>query len=191
MYSRYCIPHIKEALADTPVVFVMGARQSGKTTLVQSIIDPTWEYLSFDDPAQLEIARYDPAGFIRNLPAKNIVLDEVQRFPELFVCIKQAVDEDRRPGRFLLTGSANALLLPKLSDSLAGRMEGIRLFPLSECEIHNTQPNFLTCLLAGLPRQQNRSVLEISCSTELLWGVFRNHYSVYQRDVQSYGIKNT
>ena len=87
-------------------------------------------------------------GFIRNLPPTRIALDEVQRLPELFVSIKQAVDEQRTPGRFLLTGSANALLLPRLSDSLAGRMESVRLMTLSECEIQGQQPTFLSKLLS-------------------------------------------
>ncbi len=149
MYPRYCKSTIKEALADTPVVFIMGPRQVGKTTLVKNLINKNWEYITLDDQAQLTLAQTDPVGFIRNLPAnKKIALDEVQRVPELFVSIKQAVDENRAPGRFLLTGSANALLRPRLSDSLAGRMESIRLATLSECEIQNRRPTFLNKLLS-------------------------------------------
>jgi len=149
MYHRFSTEKIKTALTDTPVVFVMGPRQSGKTTLVKNIIDDSWEYINLDDQTQFEVAQNDPVGFIRNLPAKKrIAIDEVQRLPELFVSIKQAVDEDRIPGRFLLTGSANALLLPRLSDSLAGRMESVRLSPLSECEIQGHQPTFLSKLLS-------------------------------------------
>ncbi|WP_232220702.1 AAA family ATPase [Legionella tunisiensis] len=126
MYNRYIKTNIFNALKDTPVVYIMGPRQSGKTTIVKDIINEKWEYISLDDAAQLNIAKSDPVGFIRNIPKeKSIVLDEVQRLPEIFVSIKQAVDENRTPGRFLLTGSANALLLPTLSDSLAGR-----IFPL-------------------------------------------------------------
>lgn len=151
MYPRYSEHNIKEALSDTPVVFIMGPRQAGKTTLVKTLITETraenWTYITLDDQAQFEIAQADPVGFIRNLPATRIALDEVQRLPELFVSIKQAVDEQRTPGRFLLTGSANALLLPRLSDSLAGRMESVRLLALSECEILNRQPTFLIKLL--------------------------------------------
>lgn len=148
MYPRYATRNVKEALTDTPVVFVMGPRQVGKTTLVKSLISDEWEYITFDDQAQFEIAKADPVGFIRNLPQKKIVLDEVQRVPELFVSIKQAVDENRQPGRFLLTGSANALLLPRLSDSLAGRMESVRLTPLSEGEIRGHQPTFLNKMMS-------------------------------------------
>lgn len=151
MYPRYSEHNVKEALSDTPVVFIMGPRQAGKTTLVKTLITETgadyWTFITLDDKAQFEITRADPVGFIRNLPSTRIALDEVQRLPELFVSIKQAVDELRTPGRFLLTGSANALLLPRLSDSLAGRMESIRLMTLSECEIRGRQPSFLTKLL--------------------------------------------
>lgn len=143
MFKRYSESQINEALNDTPVVFVMGARQCGKSTLVKSIITDQWEYITFDDPVKLESAKFDPIGFIKNLSSKNIVLDEIQRAPELFVIIKQSVDENRAPGRFILTGSANALLLPQLSDSLAGRMESILLKPLSECEVLGNPPSFL------------------------------------------------
>ncbi|MBR9912117.1 MAG: ATP-binding protein [Gammaproteobacteria bacterium] len=165
MYPRYSEHNVKEALSDTPVVFIMGPRQVGKTTLVKTLITETgadnWTFITLDDQAQFEIARADPVGFIRNLPSTRIALDEVQRLPELFISIKQAVDEQRTPGRFLLTGSANALLLPRLSDSLAGRMESVRLMTLSECEIHGRQPDFLTKLLdQKAPSTQNIRVRE-------------------------------
>ncbi len=147
MYRRLAARFVKEALSDTPVVFLMGARQAGKTTLVRTLIDETWEYITFDDRAQLEIARADPVGFIRNLPAKRIALDEVQRVPDTLLAIKQAVDEDRTTGRFLLTGSANAMLLPKLADALVGRMEAVRLATLSECEIAAREPSFIGRML--------------------------------------------
>jgi predicted AAA+ superfamily ATPase len=152
LYLRFSKLQVKEALSDTPVVFIMGPRQSGKTTLVKTVMDEMgsvpWTYITLDDQAQFEIAQADPVGFIRNLPDTRIALDEVQRLPELFVSIKQSVDEKRTPGRFLLTGSANALLLPRLSDSLAGRMESVRLMTLSECEIEGTQSTFLPKLLS-------------------------------------------
>lgn len=150
MFNRFIQSRVCEALQDTPVVFIMGPRQSGKTTVVKHIINHDWRYITFDDVTQLTLAQADPVGFIRNLPqSKPVVLDEVQRLPELFVSIKQAVDEVRTPGRFLLTGSANALLLPKLSDSLAGRMETIRLTTLSEYELLGRTPGFLSKLLKG------------------------------------------
>ena len=149
IHPRFTARLVREALADTPVVFVMGARQVGKTTLVKDLIDASWEYITFDDIAQAEVARADPVGFIRNLPPKRIALDEVQRVPETLIAIKQAVDENREPGRFLLTGSANALLRPRVSDALVGRMEAVRLATLSECEIADREPTFLGTLLRG------------------------------------------
>ncbi len=94
----------------------MGPRQAGKTTLVKTLIAETeadnWTFITLDDQAQFEIARADPVGFIRNLPPTRIALDEVQRLPELFVSIKQAVDEQRTPGRFLLTGPPTLCCCP-------------------------------------------------------------------------------
>jgi predicted AAA+ superfamily ATPase len=90
----------------------------------------------------------DPGGFVADLPP-HVILDEVQRVPTLFTAIKSAVDRDRTPGRFILTGSANVLLVPRLSDSLAGRMEILRLHPLSQCEIAGSSPRFLDTLFDG------------------------------------------
>ena len=172
MYPRYSAANIREALADTPVVFVMGPRQVGKTTLVKSLIDDEWEYITLDDQAQFEIAKADPVGFIRNLPPKRIALDEVQRLPELFISIKQSVDENRQPGRFLLTGSANALLLPRLSDSLAGRMESVRLTPLSECEIQERPPTFLNKMLSEEAPQATETRLRDHLLQRIITGCF-------------------
>jgi len=120
------------AMKDTPVVCLLGPRQCGKSTLARSL-DPARQYLSLDDPNLLAAATKDPSGFISQFP-EDITLDEVQRAPELLLAIKRAVDENRRPGRFLLTGSANLLQLPHLPDSLAGRMECVYLHPLTEAE---------------------------------------------------------
>ena len=135
LHPRFAEPRLVEALADTPVVLIHGARQSGKTTLAQKLgASRPYAYFSFDDDVALAAARADPVGFVADLPERAI-LDEVQRVPELFTALKSAVDRRRTPGRFLLTGSANVLLVPKLADSLAGRMEILRLFPLAQCEL--------------------------------------------------------
>ena len=137
MYFRHIAPLLADALADTPVVLINGARQSGKSTLVQlqaSSEDTPRRYLSLDDSAVLAAAAADPAGFINGLQGA-VTLDEVQRVPALFLAIKAAVDRQREPGRFLLTGSADVLLLPGIADSLAGRMEVLSLWPLSCAEI--------------------------------------------------------
>jgi predicted AAA+ superfamily ATPase len=133
LYPRFVQPHLKEVLADTPVVLIHGPRQCGKTTLARSVgAAKGYGYVSFDDDVALAAAQADPVGFVGDLPDRT-VLDEVQRAPWLFTALKTAVDRERTPGRFILTGSANVLLVPKLADSLAGRMEILRLHPVAQC----------------------------------------------------------
>lgn len=149
LYLRFSEASLQEALQDTPVVLIHGSRQCGKTTLAQSIgAQLGYHYISFDDDNQLQAAKADPVGFVQSLPEKTI-LDEIQRTPELFTSIKASVDKNRQPGRFILTGSANVLLLPKLADSLAGRMEIIRLRPLAQCEIAGQKPGFFNQLFSA------------------------------------------
>jgi predicted AAA+ superfamily ATPase len=148
-YPRFAADGLRTALRDTPVVLLHGPRQSGKTSLVQSVAQPLgYGYLTFDDDNLAAAARSDPVGFVSDLPPR-MVLDEIQRVPEIFTAIKAAVDKDRAPGRFLLTGSSNVLLLPKLADSLAGRMEPVRLYPLAQCEIERNPAHLLGSLVSG------------------------------------------
>lgn len=149
LYPRFAETCLLEALSDAPVVLIHGPRQCGKTTLAREVGKPRgYVYFSFDDAVTLAAATSDPVGFVADLP-ERVVLDEVQRAPELFSAIKSAVDKDRRPGRFLLTGSANVLLVPKLADSLAGRMAILRLHPLAQCELASHAPALLDALLRG------------------------------------------
>lgn len=136
-----------DTLSDSPVVLINGARQTGKSTLAQSL-RPDIRYLTLDDPAVLAAARSDPFGFIGGLEGA-VCLDEVQRAPEIFLAIKAEVDRQRTAGRFLLTGSANVLLLPKMADSLAGRMEILELWPLAQCEIAQQPSSLIDKLFAG------------------------------------------
>ena len=149
MYERFAEKQVGEALADTPVVLVVGPRRAGKTTLVRRLSDTDTDrvYITLDDRTVLEAAQSDPTGFIQGLD--QVILDEIQRVPELLLAIKKAVDEDYRPGRFVLTGSANVLTLPRVADSLAGRMETIRLLPLARAEVSGAPPSFLNRLFAG------------------------------------------
>jgi predicted AAA+ superfamily ATPase len=142
---RHLQPSLLRALADTPVVLVNGARQVGKTTLVKSL--PGRRYLNLDDATVLAAARSDPTGFLGGL-AGPVTLDEVQKAPELFPAMKAVVDRARRPGRFLLTGSTDVMLLPRLSESLAGRMEVLGLWPFSQGELAGGREGFIDALFA-------------------------------------------
>jgi len=146
-YPRFIETRIAEAMADTPVVLVVGPRQAGKTTLVRQMAAQEMRYLTLDDELTLLAAKEDPVGMIRSLD--RAVIDEVQRAPQLLLAIKKTVDEDRRPGRFLLTGSANLMALPTVADSLAGRMETLTLLPLSQSEIHGSKANWIDSAFAG------------------------------------------
>lgn len=149
LLRRNLTRRLLEALSDTPVVLLHGARQTGKTTLVQEIPRESYpaNYLTFDDVTTLAAAKRDPMGFLETYDGP-VILDEVQRVPDLFVAIKTLVDRARTPGRFLLTGSANVLLLPKLSESLAGRMEVLTLWPLSQGEIASYQETFVDAVFS-------------------------------------------
>ena len=145
-YPRYIKPRLIEALKDSPVVLIHGPRQCGKTTLTRIVGEhKKYEYISFDDNVILSAATEDPIGFIANL-SKKVILDEVQKAPHIFSALKMSVDNHRAPGRFMLTGSANILNMPKLSDSLAGRMQILQLHPLSQEEIAQSKPYFLSAV---------------------------------------------
>jgi len=149
LYPRAATSRVMTALEDTPVVMINGPRQCGKTTLVRSLSTTGRPYLTLDDDTTLAAARTDPVGFVRDLDIATI--DEVQRAPDLLRAIKRSVDDDRRPGRFLLTGSANVLTLPRVAESLAGRMELVTLLPLSQAEVQGTGSIFLEAAFAGRP----------------------------------------
>lgn len=147
MFERFVEHRVEEALSDTPVVLIVGPRRVGKTTLVRKMGTADRAYVTLDDQTALEAARADPSGFIRGFD--RAIIDEIQRAPDLLLAIKKTVDEDYRPGRFLLTGSANVLTLPRVADSLAGRMETLRMLPLSRVEIAGVHSTFLDRLFAG------------------------------------------
>jgi hypothetical protein len=158
-YPRLAEPRLLEALADSPVVLIHGPRQCGKTTLAQAVgARLGYAYFSFDDDVLRAAALTDPAGFVDDLP-EHAILDEIQRVPALFAALKTAVDRQRTPGRFLLTGSANVLLLPQLADSLAGRMAILRLHPLAQCELARRPGEFIDALFAGRIRLRRRERL--------------------------------
>ena len=167
MIRRNITSNLLEALADTPVVLLNGARQTGKSTLANAIVSETFpaKYLTLDDLSVLSAARSDPAGFLAGMEGPFII-DEAQKAPELFPAIKAAVDRNRRPGRFLLTGSANVFLLPRISESLAGRIEILTLWPFSQGEITGVKEGFIDALFESrmpvfqLPFKTKASILD-------------------------------
>lgn len=157
MYRRFIEPKIAEALTDTRVVLIVGPRQSGKTTLAEKLANDDMPFLTLDDPTTLDVARADPVSFMRGLD--RAVIDEIQRAPELLLAIKRTVDADKRPGRFLLTGSANLMTLPQIADSLAGRMEVAELLPLAQAEMRNRPTDFLARTFRSEPPKIGDRVL--------------------------------
>ncbi|MDE2928308.1 MAG: ATP-binding protein [Acidobacteriota bacterium] len=174
-YPRHAERLLTEALEDSPVVLIQGPRQCGKTTLAQMVCAPkhlTWHgrppsilvpgrrdytYVNFDDDDARAGAQADPIGFVADLP-ERVILDEIQRVPALFTALKMQVDRRRVPGRFVLTGSTNVLQVPTIQDSLAGRLEIVRLHPLAQSEIEgrsaagfavDRSPGFLDTLFGG------------------------------------------
>ena len=157
MYPRLAEKRIREALEDTRVVLISGPRQSGKTTLAMELAEKDMPFLTLDDPTLLDSVSNDPVSFLRGMD--RAVIDEVQRAPDLLLAIKTEVDRDKRSGRFLLTGSANLMTLPKVADSLAGRMETIRLLPLSQAEIRGGTGGFLDDAFSGKLRASDNVLL--------------------------------
>jgi len=153
-YPRFTEERLVEALSDTPAVLIHGPRQCGKTTLARMFGEKRgYSYFSFDESVLSSAAEADPVGFIDDLPERAI-LDEVQRVPGIFTSLKTAIDRKRIPGRFLLTGSANVLVIPRISESLAGRLGILRLHPLSMCELAEKKTGFLDRLFAGSFKMQ-------------------------------------
>ena len=152
MYPRFSETLVRSALRDTRVVAISGPRQSGKTTLVLRFVRQGRIYITLDNQSTLAAAKSDPVAFIREL--ERAIIDEVQRAPDLLLAIKQSVDEDPRPGRFLLTGSANLLTINTVNESLAGRVEVVPLYPLSRSEqLRSKIPEFISKIFRGqLPK---------------------------------------
>lgn len=154
IFPRHARSLVLDALADTRIVLVMGARQVGKTTLTRDIVADAYpaQALTLDDKTTRDAAEADPTGFVAGLDGPALI-DEVQRAPGLLFAIKESVDLDPRPGRFLLTGSANILSAPKIYEALTGRVEIVQLWPLSQAEIESTTANFIDSLFAQRPPQ--------------------------------------
>ena len=186
LVPRFATARLLEALQDSPAVLIGGPRQCGKTTLALSLCERRYTagagrlpglppdglgyaYITFDDPAAQAAAEADPVGFVADLPERS-VLDEVQKAPGIFTALKVVIDRDRVPGRFVLTGSANVLLIPRMADSLAGRMETVRLYPLAQAELATATA---TGSAAGAATGQPRANLATGFVNTLFSGGFK------------------
>ena len=157
MYQRYIANLITEALKDTPVILINGARQTGKSTLCRQLVEEgnfDGQIMTMDDPTTLTAVQADPLGFLQDL-SSHAIIDEIQRAPELFLSIKKLVDENRKGRRLILTGSADVMTLPQVADSLAGRIEIHNLWPLSQTEILGKRSKFLSTLVTTDGRFQS------------------------------------
>ncbi|NOT31945.1 MAG: ATP-binding protein [Planctomycetes bacterium] len=160
MYRRHVEPALRAALADTRIVLLNGARQTGKSTLAEELAkEQGGRYLTLDDGTLLGTARSDPTALLQGA-AGLTVIDEVQKAPELLPALKREVDRDKRPGRFLLTGSANIFLVPRVAESLAGRIEILALLPLSQDELAGRAASLPDALFSGRPWRSRRSTLK-------------------------------
>ena len=170
MFERKILRKILTGISQSPVVLLTGARQTGKSTIMHMIAkEINAHYETFDDIRVLSFAKNDPIGFLES-QSHPLILDEVQHVPELFKSIKFIVDKDRKKNIFLLTGSANPLLLPKLSDSLAGRMEILNLWPLSQDEIFNNKNVFIDLIFNKDYKFEKSNYLEIDIFDTIIKG---------------------
>lgn len=158
--ERFILPRLVEALDDTRIVVLQGARQVGKSTLVEQIAEQRdGVVVSLDDPGARAFAASDPAGFVAQSPERLLVIDEAQRVPELVIALKAAVDRDRRAGRFLVTGSANLLDLSATHESLAGRAQSLVLHSFSQGELEGSRASFIDVVFGGDLRADHTSIL--------------------------------
>lgn len=172
MYERHLADAVRSALADTPVTLIQGARQVGKSTLAQQFVNAGMlaRYITLDDLTVLGAVQADPTGFLAGLGHDPVAIDEVQRVPELLLALKAAVDRDRQPGRFLLTGSANVLQLPRLADSLAGRMAVLTLRPLSQGELEGRRERLVDALFGTAAPRAKGAVARAEIVARVLRG---------------------
>ena len=195
MIRRTLQPILRSLAREYPVLTLTGPRQSGKTTLARSAF-PQYSYVNLEDPDQREFATQDPRGFLGQFPGK-VILDEVQRTPDLFSFVQAAVDRDNPRGKFILTGSQNFLLMRKISQSLAGRAAISHVLPFSMAELEGRQPLSLSQIGRQLPRQTDSTRTDLM---EVMFGGFyppihdrghapgqwlANYYQTYvERDVR-------
>jgi len=177
LWQRNIRQKLEAALESSPAILLIGGRQTGKSTLVKDIGQQKgFSYVTFDDLSFLSAAKEDPHGFIHNLK-KPVILDEVQRVPELFTAIKKEIDEHRAPGRYILTGSANPMLLPNISDYLVGRLALFELFPLSQGELSSVKERFIDAVFTD---EVSSFLAQPLSKTELFQKIMMGGYPLVQ-----------
>lgn len=164
MYPRFALDQLRQSLSIMRVVALVGPRQAGKSTLAMTL-EPrdAFGYKTLDNPSTLQLAQQDPITFLDH-SHQTLIIDEIQRAPELILPIKMIVDQDMRPGRFLLTGSADVFAMRQTQDSLAGRISNIDLLPLSQGEFVGVRPTFIADAFSGTlppPTKLDRSIESI------------------------------
>jgi len=188
MIKRMIEKKLFELLGYYPVVVLTGPRQSGKTTLLKSLF-PDREYFNLENPSDLALLETDPVSFIE-LHSKNIIIDEAQKFPQLFSYIQTSVDNDRESGRIILSGSQNILLSETISQTLAGRAAYCELLPLTQTELYNASILRLNPDIPDLFENMFKGSYPGQRSDEIPPDIFFNQYiaTYVERDVRS--IKN-
>jgi len=148
-FIRWQVDNTQKALKNRRIVAISGARQTGKTTLARQVVTNNDIFRSLDNAALFRAASDDPNEFAKNPSSSTLVIDEIQKVPQLISEIKLAVDKNNRPGQYLITGSTNLKSTASIDDSLAGRIKHIRLRPLTTGEILGKKPNFLQRVFSG------------------------------------------
>ncbi|MEK7376929.1 MAG: ATP-binding protein, partial [Candidatus Margulisiibacteriota bacterium] len=173
MKQRILAKTIKKAAKTFPAVVVTGPRQSGKTTLLKMLYSKTHNFVSLEDPDKRMKAREDPKSFLKDYP-DPVIIDGIQYVPELLSYIKTRIDEDRRPGRWVFTGSQNFVLMQGISQSLAGRAAILSLLPFTYAEAEDNAQNSLSlqALLKKIYDKKNYSAKKDSTHNTMLRGFF-------------------
>lgn len=157
LIGRRLLPAVQAAMQASPVVAVTGPRTVGKSTLVSELVTRTGgTAVDLDDPAVRRLAAADPSAFVHGL-AEPVVIDEFQRVPDLLAVIKAELNRNRRPGRFVLAGSARHDAVPELADYLTGRVELLQLWPFAQAELHPGEGTFVDRLFSGVPPARRTS----------------------------------
>jgi predicted AAA+ superfamily ATPase len=156
-YTRLLAPVLRDSLRDTPAVLLAGARQVGKTTLMRTMLPKDGEWRTLDNLATLEAAQRAPREFVQGL-TRPAAIDEVQREPRLLLALKEAIDAERRPGSYILTGSSDPTAIAEVKESLSGRLAILRLWPLAEAELRDGEGRFIDAVFGSKPIQVARPI---------------------------------